>query len=235
MSAGFPGGIQMAKPAFTEEMLARGETAMVSPYGGMTPGDALGGGLTLTDPLTGLPRGQTAQAPGAYAGRNFGPGDLSTPFLGRPAQAPAQQDPGVFLDQPVDTPRVFDQPQPTPFLGLPAPEQMPQQQFAQPQQMPQQMPQSQQQPGLPPAPQFPQFGTVIPQQAMPVVQQILNRPRLFGPAPGTSITQQGPQIRLPQMTRPAQPVQSLPLPRPPLFRPMPIMRPGFGLRGQRFR
>jgi hypothetical protein len=34
------------------------------PYGGMTPADALGGGLTQTDPLTGAPRGQTAQAPG---------------------------------------------------------------------------------------------------------------------------------------------------------------------------
>jgi hypothetical protein len=34
------------------------------PYGGMTPADALGGGLTQTDPATGAPRGQTSAFPG---------------------------------------------------------------------------------------------------------------------------------------------------------------------------
>jgi hypothetical protein len=34
------------------------------PYGGMTPADALGGGLTQSDPLTGAPRGRTSAFPG---------------------------------------------------------------------------------------------------------------------------------------------------------------------------
>ena len=67
MSADFPGGNQMARPGGAEFNEPVG-----GPYGGMTPGNALGGGLTLTDPATGLPYGQTQQAPGPYAGMSIG-------------------------------------------------------------------------------------------------------------------------------------------------------------------
>jgi hypothetical protein len=50
-------GAQIGLPAFTDEMAQRGQYSM---FGGMTPGDALGGGLTQTDPVTGLPYGQEA-------------------------------------------------------------------------------------------------------------------------------------------------------------------------------
>jgi hypothetical protein len=54
-----PSGPQMgdllSKPAYTEEMAQRGQTSML---GGMTPGNALGGGLTQTNPATGRPYGE---------------------------------------------------------------------------------------------------------------------------------------------------------------------------------
>jgi hypothetical protein len=49
-------------PAFTDAMGEQGQYTMGGGpndiYGGMSPGDALGGGLTQTDPATGMPRGQ---------------------------------------------------------------------------------------------------------------------------------------------------------------------------------
>jgi hypothetical protein len=66
MSSDFPGGNQLSRPAYTEEMAQRGETSML---GGMTPANALGGGFTMIDPLTGLPRGAMPQGrPPEFAG-----------------------------------------------------------------------------------------------------------------------------------------------------------------------
>ncbi len=58
--------------------------------GGMSPGDALGGGLTMQQP-DGTRQGQTAQMPPEkinYPGQNFGPSDLSLPGPQQQQQSP---------------------------------------------------------------------------------------------------------------------------------------------------
>ena len=56
-----------------------------NPYGGMTPGDALGGGLTMKQPVAKTPVAQTGKV--LYPGQNFGPSDLSLPVPQQQQQA----------------------------------------------------------------------------------------------------------------------------------------------------
>ena len=78
MTGGQP---QMAMPGYTEEMAQRGQTSMLdNPYGGMTPGDAFGGGLALPQP------NPTNPNPPPFLGFP-GPGNMpgGQPQLGMPA------------------------------------------------------------------------------------------------------------------------------------------------------
>ena len=157
MSAGFPGGNQMAKPGGAEFNEPVG-------YGGMTPGDALGGGLTMIDPLTGLPRGAMPQGPL--------PGDM----LGQPVDTPRVTDPfnrggGPKINYPGQTFGPSD-------LSTPGPQQ-------QPQQFPNLMQNPAFNPGIQPPQQMQQIA-----QGQPTLVNQLSPPPASGPVPGSSITQQ---------------------------------------------
>ena len=56
-----------------------------NPYGGMSPGDALGGGLTMKRPAAKTPVAQPGKV--LYPGQNFGPSDLSLPVPQQQQQA----------------------------------------------------------------------------------------------------------------------------------------------------
>ena len=62
-------GMRLGSPAYTEEMAQQGQYNIdrgpADIYGGMTPGNGLGGGLTQIDPATGYPYGITAMPGGA--------------------------------------------------------------------------------------------------------------------------------------------------------------------------
>ena len=201
MSAGFPGGNQLAMPGYSEEQFAQDGTTYQ--LGGMKPGQLLGGELTMTDPLTGLPRGAmpTAQTspqgvpppptPGFEIGDTFG-----NPYGG---MTPGQALGGGFT-------------------------------MPQPPQQPQQFPNLMQNPAFNAGIQPPQQMQQIAQGVPSLVNQ-LAPPPASGPVPGVSITQQpqpfpqaqpqpqpAPQPLMPPVAQ-AQPQQ---LARPPVM-PQPQM------------
>ena len=199
MSAGFPGGNQMAKPGGAEFNEPVG-------YGGMTPGDALGGGLTLIDPLTGLPRGAMPQGPL----------------------------PGDMLAQPVDTPRITDpfNRGGGPRINYPGQDFGPSDLSAgMGMQQPQQFPNLMQNPAFNPAVQQPQQMQQIAQGQPTLVNQ-LAPPPAAGPVPGVSITQQpqpfpsaqpapqpAPQPLMPPVAQAQPPQLRMPPPMPPQSMP----------------
>ena len=187
--------------------------------GGMTPGQALGGGLTQTNPDTGLPYGQTQQAPGPYTGIGIGNGFKFTeldPVTGQPL--PQGPKPGDQLAQPVDSPRVMD-----PFGGMTPGNAlgggltMPQ-----PQQQPQQFPNLMQNPAFNPAVQAPQQMQQIAQGQPTLVNQ-LAPPPAQGPVPGQSITQVPPPF--PSAQPAPQPAPQPLMPPVAQAQPQPLMPP----------
>ena len=189
MSAGFPG----AKSG--------------DPYGGMTPGDALGGGLTQTDPLTGLPYGAmpTAQTspqavpppmtPGFEIGDTFGN------MLNKPGGS-QYNEPVGGVNYPGQTfgPRDLSTPGPQP----------------QPQQFPNLMQNPAFNPGIQPPQQMQQIA-----QGQPTLVNQLAPPPAAGPVPGQSITQQAQPF--PQPAPVAQPQPQPLMPPVAQAQPQPVM------------
>jgi len=206
-------GDMLAKPAYTEEMVARGQTYV--------PGNALGGGLAQLDPATGQPYGAdpniidpaTGLPRGYMAGPGPAPGMPAPPILDMSQQTPAPQS---LFQQPQTPPTTAQQianpapgaqqlinqfTLPPPRAALPQPPSL-----FQPQPMPQPQPQL----------QFP-----TPPR---VNMDFLRQPGMMAPPPGQAPFAPPPRVNMDFLRAPA--AQPRPAPQP-VIRPAakPVARP----------
>jgi len=105
-----------------------------NPYGGMTPADALGGGLAQTNPATGRPFGETQSAPGQQppswvneTTRMANPlsgipmGEQYNTYADYSKLPPSAQDPGIPIYTPPQQPAPMPAPAPPTDYAMPPP------------------------------------------------------------------------------------------------------------------